>query len=413
MAGFNPGVSWLVSGILLGMATVWIPVAAQTLSVSAPGDLAPVLPGAGIAGMPTWTLVHTMSPVLGAVIRPGSSEVFIHERRGLVTRFDAAHPERQDHWKVPQNLVWLLPSPGGGIVLAGTEEARLVALDARTGASGRGWEGSRATFSSDGRFFLTGIEEGLIRLVEVSSGRILKQFSHPGWRSFAFAPGDRLIVILEVDTPLTRRVVIREIGSGEVVGAWKGVRGWSGPTFSRDGQAALFPMQDRTVLHWTSQDRQIRHVWTHAGTVQSVEFSREGDRLLTGAWDRTVVARSSMTGETLWTSPFIDLVASAAFDDTGRFALVLTVDLVAHMLDAKDGQVLKSWSPCIQARFLPGASSVLLQDPAGEWRIIVDPVSGQPSQALPGGEFASSSSDGRVILTWSPGGSASIRVHRP
>lgn len=110
-------------------------------------------------------------------------------------------------------------------------------------------------------------------------------------------------------------------------------------------------MQDRTVQHWMCQTRQIRHVWTHAGTVQAVEFSMEGDRLLTGSWDRTVVARSSSSGETLWTTPFTDLVANATFDDTGTYFLVQTVDLVAHLLDARDGHILKDWAPCIHGSF--------------------------------------------------------------
>ncbi|MEB3186650.1 MAG: hypothetical protein VKP72_04335 [bacterium] len=357
-----------------------------------------------------WHRSASFPHVLGAIARTGCSQVLVQTEPGHLLVLDAFRPGVTRNMPAPAGLSGLVAAPfEDGPLIATTGDGHLIFLDGRSGVPSSTMEASRASFSADGSLVLVGREDGAILLLETASRRILRQFERHDWRWFGFAPGDRLVVILTTDTPLTRKVNLHDLTSGREVGTWSGVRGWSGPTFARDGLAALFPMQDRSVVLWTPGDRQTRHVWTHAGTVQSVAFSADARRVLTGSWDRTVVARTVESGETTWSRTFEDLVASAVFDETGNFVLVQTVALNATLLEAGQGRPLRSWNGTIQARFLPGGHEALLQGQDGIWRAF-DLETGVVQLEWPEAQVLSIQPDGSFVLAWTPGGSASILV---
>jgi WD40 repeat protein len=357
-----------------------------------------------------WHRTASFVRVLGATARTGCSQVLVQTEPGRLLVLDAFRPEVIRDMPAPAGLSGLVAAPfEDGPLIAATGDGNLIFLDGRSGLPSSTMEASRASFSSDGRLVLVGREDGPILLLETASRRMLHRFEHHDWRWFGFAPGDRLVVILTTDTPLTRKVILHDVASGRESGTWSGVRGWSGPTFSRDGLAALFPMQDRSVVLWTPGDRRTRHVWTHSGTVQSVAFSPDARQVLTGSWDRTVVARTVETGETSWSRNFEDLVASAVFDESGHFVLVQTVALNATVLEAGQGRPIRSWNGTLQARFLPGGHEALLQGQDGTWRVF-GLETGQVQLDMREAQVLSIQPDGSFLLAWTPDGSASILV---
>ena len=214
---------------------------------------------------------------------------------------------------------------------------------ARTTLQGNGGPIWSTAFSPDGKTLAMGIDDGTVKLWDLTSGRVARTLNaHPGpvW-SLAWSPdGTRLVTasddgtakiwdtvsekelkVLEHTTAVraaafssdnttlatgSRNGSIRlwNTVTGEEIGHCKGHRGTVvSITFAPDGKTLASSGGDKTIKLWdvaTAQEQQT--LQGHTGAVYAVAFSPDGKMLASGgSWDRTVRLWDSATGNPLAT----------------------------------------------------------------------------------------------------------------
>lgn len=109
------------------------------------------------------------------------------------------------------------------------------------------------------------------------------------------------------------------------------------------------------------------HTWKHGNDVTAVAFSPDGQRVLTGSWDNTVVLRDAQSGQTLHTWRHEDWVHAVAFSPDGRRVLIglgswKETANIAVLRDADIGTILHNWQhngPVRSVAFSPDGHRVL------------------------------------------------------
>ena len=105
--------------------------------------------------------------------------------------------------------------------------------------------------------------------------------------------------------------------------------------------------EPRATITWYAKDRVQTSLeersWQHAYIVESVAFSPEGEKVLTGSMDKTAVLRDAATGRTLQTWKHDAGVNSVAFSPDGKRVLMGSSDNTAVLRDAATGQTLQTW----------------------------------------------------------------------
>ena len=176
----------------------------------------------------------------------------------------------------------------------------------------------------DGTKIISSDEDGNIKVWNVESHNILKEWTHPDTNRIAISPDDRLIAVGEENVAIYtmegRRKYTIEVGSYV----------WS-MSFSPDGKklscgtdngVSVYDVDSGTLLSESQQ-----------ALVYCVLWSRDGSRLFSGSYDKTIRCWNSDTGEQIghpWTghtniiyslslSPDGSILASASRDKTVRF----------------------------------------------------------------------------------------------
>ena len=218
----------------------------------------------------------------------------------------------------------------------------------------------RATFSPDGRRIATYSDEAGVRVWDVDSGELVRQFKkQPAMLQLLFDPaGLRLLgtgranigSIWELESG--RRVALRGHTQRTILGAAWSPDGKRVATACRDGHARLFDSSSGELL----QD------WSLGGEVGAIEFSPNGERLAAIAhggrlteWDPQSGAELSsirIAGGQLLSLAYSPLGTHIAVGSTGRFAAVLRVgdgrekrllghrDIVETVAFSRDGEQL-------------------------------------------------------------------------
>lgn len=203
-------------------------------------------------------------------------------------------------------------------------------------------------FSPDSRVVATGGAERIIRLWEVKSGRpiadLLGHEHHvrfiafsPDGRRLASGSSDSTIIVWDVDSrkqALLLRADNEEVcclafsPDGRLLATGHGSKR-SATDLSTDDDPNLVRVPSREFCRlrvWDAQTGQTLHnILAHDGFLSSVEFSPDGQRLLTASYDATIKLWDVATGEEVITlrghrpDPFV--AAIARFSLCGRFIL--------------------------------------------------------------------------------------------
>ena len=161
------------------------------------------------------------------------------------------------------------------------------------------------TLSPDGKYVAAVPDFGRIGIVDVAHNKeitVIKSLPHGIWVScLRFAPQDDLLAAGYSDG----RVRLWNWRTGELSSDLGkhvaiGDRGVNTVAFSADGQflATGGGRSDRTIRIWRSRDWALLHVLTgHWSGIQSLAFSREGYRLVSGGEDGTLRLWDPLRGQ--------------------------------------------------------------------------------------------------------------------
>lgn len=271
-------------------------------------------------------------------------------------------------------------SPDGRFVLNGYYAGRVTLWNLHTGRRIRQFEAHKKrvtalAFSSDGKRFLSGSADKTMRLWNIETGREIGRWE--GFRDsvevVAFSPGDQYFVSGAKD-----RLLLWTLDSQESLRSFGGA--W-GKFLGGDVEAAVFSLDpDSTYVAGTyyNYESGIR-VWNtvtgelkwqfggvfegHRGTVRSMAFSPNGNRLLSGADDKTVRLWDLKTGEEAQRLKIGSPVKRVAYDPTGQYILAVSVDNTIQLWDLDEGKRVRTlyghWSPVRWAGFTGDGQFIL------------------------------------------------------
>jgi WD40 repeat protein len=155
-------------------------------------------------------------------------------------------------------------------------------------------------FSPDGRFALSGGLDAVLRLWDVETGRVVREFRGHTEQIFsvAFSPDGRLAYSTSGGVYKDGRwqdgtdsaVRVWDVATGREVRKLEGHKGivW-GVAVSRDGRGVLTCGRDQNVILWdAAKGAEIRRLRGHTASVGCVAFLPDGRRAVSSALDRTI-----------------------------------------------------------------------------------------------------------------------------
>jgi WD40 repeat protein/CHASE3 domain sensor protein len=202
-----------------------------------------------------------------------------------------------------------------------------------------------AVFSPDGRRFVTGGDEGRLRLWDTETGRQVGQdlVGHAGWVNDAvFSPDGHRIATASDD----HTVRLWNADTGQPIGAplvGHQDEVWA-VAFSPDGLVIASGSIDTTVRLWNADTGQpIGQPMKGPARVHTVEFSPDGRRLVTGSADAAVRLWDVKTGQQIGSPQKVDEdlgedVIDVAFNPDGRLFASSTSDGDVQFWDAATGE---------------------------------------------------------------------------
>ena len=143
-------------------------------------------------------------------------------------------------------------------------------------------------------------------------------------------------------------------------------------SFSPDGKRIVSGSRDKTLKIWDAHggDRELLTLKGHSGSVESVSFSPDGRRIVSGSSDETLKVWDAETGLVLLTLEGHDYVTSVAFSPDGKRIVSGSKDDTLKVWDAETGQeilTLKGHSGSVESvAFSPDGRRIV----SGSFRFI-------------------------------------------
>ena len=187
------------------------------------------------------------------------------------------------------------------------------------------------TFSSDGKYALSGSEDKTLKIWDVSSGQEMKTFEGhaSGVKSVCFSPDDKYALSGSEDKTF-------KLWDGLNISTFKGhSAGINSVSFSPDGRFILSGSSDKILKLWdVSTGHEIITFKGHSGRVNSASFSSDGRYVLSGSSDKTLKLWDASNGHEIITfKGYSGSINSAGFSPDGRFILFGSVDGMISLLD--------------------------------------------------------------------------------
>jgi energy-coupling factor transporter ATP-binding protein EcfA2 len=187
--------------------------------------------------------------------------------------------------------------------------------------------------------------------------------------------------------------------------------------FSPDGQRVLTASEDRTAQLWeAATGKPLGERMKHEGGVWSAQFSPDGLRVVTASWDKTARLWEAATGKAIG-EPMQHggPVYSAQFSPDGQRLVSASEDKTARLWDAATGKAIgapmRHYDVVVSAQFSSDGQRVVTASSDGTARLW-DAVSGQPlgepmkhDKKISAAHF---SPDGQRVVTAAPDGTARL-----
>jgi WD40 repeat protein len=195
-----------------------------------------------------------------------------------------------------------------------------------------------ARFSPDGSRIITGASDQAAHIWDVATGNeIMKLGGHDGFVTAAsFSADGKRIVTASGDN--TARVW--DAQSGKQILLLEGHDSYvEDAAFNRDGTRIVTASSDGTAIVWdTATGKKVTKFDKHTSHVMSARFNPKGDRVVTGSDDGTVRIWDAASGEEIKViTGHGGFTVSANFNRDGTAVITAAVDGSAHIWDVDSG----------------------------------------------------------------------------
>jgi len=197
-------------------------------------------------------------------------------------------------------------------------------------------------FSPDGKTIAAVVDHTAIRLWDMDSGQIIREFSVNNYENFndlRFSPdGQYLITAADVGQTAT----IFEVATGKSLRTFKNATAIQAALFTHDGRSVLITNRDKVEI-WslnTSPGGMIFSV--NDQPVRKASFSPDGKLIVTASNDHTARLWDAASGQTLLIlSGHTAEVTDAVFSPDGKMILTGSADKTARLWEASTGEDLR------------------------------------------------------------------------
>jgi hypothetical protein len=238
-------------------------------------------------------------------------------------------------------------SPDGRTIASGWGDHTIKLLEASSGRLLRtfpGYIGEAATiaYSPDGQTIAAGGVDGAIKVWSASNGLIVRSLGgrDPGVTSVAFSPDGRAIASSSVD----RTIKLWDVASGRLVKVLQGhAASVEFAVFSPDGGAIASGSRDASVKLWDVASGRLLHTSLgHDHGVRVVAFSPDGQIVASGSGDRTIKLWEASSGRLLRTLADGGMVNSIAFSSDSHVLAAGSRDAAIRLFDVSSGRLLRT-----------------------------------------------------------------------
>jgi WD40 repeat protein/transcriptional regulator with XRE-family HTH domain len=324
-------------------------------------------------------------------------------------------------------------SPDGKYVLTGSQDGTARLWDAQSGQEIRQFIGHKGgiaavTFSQDGTLVVTGGNDQTARVWDAESGQQLQVLNDSsGVTAVALSPDGKLILT----NGGNKAARLWDVQSGRALRDFIGHTGFvSDVAFSADGQYALTGSSDTTARIWETATGKQLHIFTgqtQYSSVTSVAFSPDDKYVLAGNHDSTAQLWEVETGKEIQMfRGHTNSVSDVAFSPDGQSVLTASDDKTVRLWNIQSGQEVRRFvghqASVKTVAFSPDGQYVLsggLDQTARLWatstnlstRIFRGHTNGITSVAFsPDGKYALTGSEDTTARLWDVASGQEIRV---
>ena len=237
----------------------------------------------------------------------------------------------------------------GSPPLSGAQEPEQATLEVQTGHA---FLLDAVTFSADGKYAVTGAEDGRVALWEVATGAELREclFSDVlsvGIKSVAISPGNEAIL---AGTQVGGIVMEFEMGTGKGRGMLKSpspgaANSINSIALSSGGRLIFTAEESGATRVWNSVSAESVELPEHARAVTAVALSPDNQLIGAASKDHTATLVAMKTGEVSQTlSGHSDEVLAIAFSRDGELVVTGSADQTARVWDAASGRLLRTFT---------------------------------------------------------------------
>ncbi|KAG0285726.1 hypothetical protein BGZ96_010056 [Linnemannia gamsii] len=199
-------------------------------------------------------------------------------------------------------------------------------------------------FSPDSRHFVTGSDDGTVRLWDCAEGRKLLDMrgDYVGYVSVAFSPCGKRVA--SACTYGNARVWSTE--TGETVFAMKDHAGYiKSVKYSPDGSQVVLGRSDGTIRFWDAATGEEGAIWNApSGDAVCLAYAPDGRQLASGHYGGVVQLWDTLSGE-----PGVVLRGNRAlatgieFSPDGRWVAISSDDSIVRLFDVGDGALISTF----------------------------------------------------------------------
>jgi WD40 repeat protein len=263
------------------------------------------------------------------------------------TNFSHADLERSVFAEVMGGVYSVVFSPDGKFLLTGGDDGEIRLWRIAEGRQHLSWSANNfwvftAVFSPDSKMVASGSSEAVIRLWNTKTGQSLKVLQgHTNLIfSVAFSPDGKTLASGSTD----ETVRLWDVDTGQCLKVLGGhSQGGVSVSFSPDGQYLASASHDQSVLLWdVKTGEHLRTLKGHTDVVFTVALSPDGRLVATGSHDQTVRLWDFKTGECLIVlEGHTDIIFSVAFSPDSSLLISGSSDQTGRIWDINTGCCLR------------------------------------------------------------------------